>query len=104
MKTKFNLSQEIRTVLAKKPLITGQEIYTALDKKFPKQKISEQGCITTYYAQRRKMNTRQVQKTVGLPKPQIDADSLQLAANFLKDVGNSETAVDSLKLLLNLMT
>lgn len=54
-KSSFNMSAQVRALLEANNNMTGPEVYAALTKKFPKQKINRGSCQVAFANARKKM-------------------------------------------------
>ena len=54
-KSSFNMSAEVRALLQSNKNLTGPEVYAALTKKFPGQKINRNSCQVAFANARKKM-------------------------------------------------
>ena len=107
----FNMAGEIRKLLRAKRTITGREVYNALVKNFPNQKIKEGSCLVSFSASRMQMGLkkRAMKKSVAgkvvkrkMPSTAVtvvDLNALQIAAKFVAQVGSADTAIAAIKQL-----
>ena len=106
----FNMAEEIRKLLRAKRTITGREVYNALVENFPNQKIKEGSCLNAFSKTRMRMGlkkrTRQsvAGKVVKRRMPStavtaVDLNALQVAAKFVAQVGDADTAIAAIRQL-----
>ena len=107
----FNMAGEIRKLLRAKRTITGREVYNALVKNFPNQKIKEGSCLVSFSASRMQMGLKKrgtkksaTGKVVKRRLPStvvtaVDLNALQVAAKFVAQVGSADTAIAAIKQL-----
>ena len=106
----FNMAAAVRAILAENPALSGREVYDALRKKHPKQKINEGSCGVAFSAARktlgiasRKRKRRRtgkkttVRKRLPSAKPALDLVALQTAAKFIALVGDADAAIDVIR-------
>ena len=107
----FNMAAEIRSLLRQNRSLSGQDLYKALKKKFPRQKINESSCGVAFSGARKKLGISQrksgkkrkaAKKTVRRMKPAAaaqaaDMATLQAAAKFVSEVGGAEKAIAAIR-------
>lgn len=99
-KSSFNMSAEVRALLQSNRNLTGPEVYAALTKKFPGQKINKNSCQVAFANARKKMGLTRKKKS-GKPiyrkvaKPTADTVSLSAlrSARELLSRTNGDVAV-----------
>ena len=109
-KPAFNMAEEIRTLLEADKTLTGKQVFEALRKKFPRQKINENSLINAYSTARRKLGIVGKKRKVVRKKPSVsnsapavDFDALRAAKHFLAACdGDSSVAIAALKQLSSL--
>ena len=111
----FNMAAEIRGLLEKDKSLSGPEVYKALKKKFPRQKINESSCGVAFSGARQKLGIspkrgkkrKAAKTTVVKMKPAatattVDLTSLQAAAKFVSEVGDADKAISAIRQLRSL--
>ena len=112
----FNMAAEIRGLLESNQDLSGKEVYKALKKKFPRQKINESSCGVAVSDARQKLGISQkgtgkkrkaAKTSVVKMKPAataltVDLTSLQAAAKFVSEVGDAEKAIAAVRQLRSL--
>ena len=111
----FNMAAEIRGLLEGDKSLSGPEVYKALKKNFPRQKINESSCGVAFSGARQKLGIspkrgkkRKAAKTsVVKMKPAaaaltVDLTSLQAAAKFVSEVGDADKAIAAIRQLRSL--
>ena len=112
----FNMAAEIRSLLRQNRSLSGSEVYNALKKKFPKQKINESSCGVAFSGARKTLGISQrkagkkrkaAKKTVRRMKPAaaaqtVDLTTLQAAAKFVLEVGDAEKGIAAIRQLRSL--
>ena len=111
----FNMAAVIRGILEKDKSLSGKEVYAALKKKFPRQKINESSCGVAFSGARKQLGIspkrgkkRKAAKTsVVKMKPAatattVDLTSLQAAAKFVSEVGDADKAIAAIRQLRSL--
>ncbi len=107
----FNMAAEIRSLLRQNRSLSGSEVYAALKKKFPRQRINESSCGVAFSGARKTLGISQkragkkrkaAKKTVRKMKPAVAAQAvdmvtLQAAAKFVSEVGNAEKAIAAIR-------
>ncbi|MFQ5732934.1 MAG: hypothetical protein ACE5KM_13420 [Planctomycetaceae bacterium] len=104
----INMAAEIRALLKANRAMSGREVYEALTKKFPKQKINENSCSVAFSGARKKLGIkvkrkrkRGAKKTVVRKRAaaarKIDLAALQAAARFVSQVGDADRAIDAIR-------
>ncbi len=107
----FNMAAEIRSLLRQNRSLSGQDLYKALKKKFPRQKINESSCGVAFSGARKKLGISQrksgkkrkaAKKTVRRMKPTaaaqaVDMAALQAAAKFVSEVGDAEKGIAAIR-------
>ena len=107
----FNMAAEIRSLLRQNRSLSGQDLYKALKKKFPRQKINESSCGVAFSGARKKLGIsplkagkkrKAAKKIVRKMKPAaaaqaVDLTPLQAAAKFVSEVGDAEKAVAAIR-------
>jgi hypothetical protein len=109
------MAAEIRGLLERNKSLSGPEVYKALKKKFPRQKINEGSCGVAVSDARQKLGIapkrgkkRKAAKTsVVKMKPAataltVDLTSLQAAAKFVSEVGDADKAIAAIRQLRSL--
>lgn len=104
-KAGFNMAEEVRNLLKKNPKLTGPEVFAALKKKFPRQKINENSCGVAFSGARKKLGIKSgrrrkkgAKRTVVKRRPAaVKVDDLQAAAKFLSEVGDADKAIAAIK-------
>lgn len=108
MKTRtFNLTAAVRDAIEIEPMISANDLFLQLQCKKGIPKIKRTSFNSSYYPQRKKVHTRTLQRTTGFKQSSPNTDpnmaTLELAAEFIKDVGNNHAAVNAVQLLAKLM-
>ncbi len=112
----FNMAAEIRSLLRQNRSLSGSEVYAALKKKFPRQRINESSCGVAFSGARKTLGIAQkktgrkrtiAKKTVRKMKPAaaaqaVDMVTLQAAAKFVSEVGGAEKAIAAIRQLRSL--
>ena len=103
----FNMAAEIRAILKNNPKLSGRDVYQALKKKFPKQKVNENSCSVAFSGARKALGIGGKRKrkrggktSVMRPRSssaKINIDTLQAAARFVTQVGDADTAIEAIK-------
>ena len=104
----FNMAEEVRNLLRENRNLTGPEVYAALKKAFPKQKINENSCGVSFSGARKKLGIksgrrrksggkRTVVKTRPATVTALNVETLQAAAKFLSEVGDTDKALAAIK-------
>jgi len=103
----FNMSAEIRNLLKANRTMAGTEVYNALVKNFPKQKINKNSCSVAVYKIRTTKAAKKksgAKKVVRIKRPSaavtaVDLNALQAAAKFVAKIGSSDKAIAAIKQL-----
>jgi hypothetical protein len=109
-RSEFNMAAEIRALLGQNPSLSAGEIYEALQKKFPNEKVNKSSCDVSYYTFRRKLGIGKRRRKVRRLKPgsravqtsQVNLEALLAARKFLAEVGDQETALAAVKQIASL--
>ena len=111
----FNMAAEIRSLLEQNRALSGKEVYLALKKKFPRQKINESSCGVAFSNARKKLGIvpgkksrrrsakkKVVRKRVPAAVPVLNLSTLQAAAKYVAEVGNVEKAIEAVRQIRSL--
>ncbi len=112
----FNMAAEIRGLLEENRSLSGSEVYVALKKKSPRQRINESSCGVAFSGARKTLGISQkragkkrkaAKQTVRKLKPAaaaqaVDMATLQAAAKFVSEVGDAEKAISAIRQLRSL--
>ena len=111
----FNMAKEIRVLLEENRDLMGREIYDALKKNFPKEKINESSCGVAFSNARKKLGIvpgkksrrrsakkKVVRKRVPATVPVLNLSTLQAAAKYVAEVGNVEKAIEAVRQIRSL--
>ncbi len=81
-KSNFNMSAEVRALLQSNKKLSGPEVYAALTKKFPGQKINKNSCQVAFANARKKMglSRRKSGKRIVRRVAKPSAETVSLAA------------------------
>lgn len=104
----FNMSEEIRGILASNPQASSKEVVEAIQGKFPKAKINKNSFSVAFYTTRNKLGisvsgrrksgkTRVVRGAAKGQGHTVDLDALKSAAKFLNEVGSVDAAIEAIK-------
>ena len=100
---KFNLAATIRKRLEKRPMIEFKDLIHNIESDNPKLTINQHSAQMAYYKERKKIHTRTSQRTTGFSQPAMNVEVLQKAVDFMRDIGDTSTAVDAVQMLAKLM-
>lgn len=104
-RSEFNMAAEIRALLGQSPSLSAREVYDALQKKFPGEKVNKSSCDVSYYTHRRKLGIGKRRRKVRRLKPgspaarpaRVNLDALLAARKYIAEVGGEETAVAAIR-------
>ena len=108
----FNMAAEIRKLLRGKRSMMGREVYDALVENFPNQNINKDSCLVAFSKNRVQMGLAKkvvkkksvAKKVVKKNRPSaavtaVNLTSLQAAAKFVAQIGDSDKAIAAIKQL-----
>jgi hypothetical protein len=109
-RSEFNMAAETRALLGQNSSLTAREVYDALQKKFPNEKVNKSSCDVSYYTIRRKLGIGKPRRKVRRLKPgsrvqtksQVDMPALLAARRFIAEVGDQATAIAAIKQVASL--